>query len=90
MRRVRIRIFGRVQGVNFRYNTKKIAERLGVKGWVRNCEDGSVEAVFEGRKKAIEKLVNWCYRGPVLARVERVEVEEEEYKGEFRDFRIIY
>jgi len=46
MKRVRVRILGRVQGVFFRYNTRKIAERLGIKGWVRNCKDGSVEAVF--------------------------------------------
>ena len=46
MKRVRVRILGRVQGVFFRYNTRKIAERPGIKGWVRNCKDGNVEAVF--------------------------------------------
>ncbi|HDH91337.1 MAG TPA: acylphosphatase [Candidatus Aenigmarchaeota archaeon] len=90
MKRVRVKIFGRVQGVFFRYNTRKIAERLGVKGWIRNCEDGSVEAVFEGEDKAVDKIIKWCHKGPSLAKVEKVDVEEEIYRGEFKDFRIVY
>ncbi len=90
MKRARVKIFGRVQGVFFRYNTRKIAERLGVKGWIRNCEDGSVEAVFEGEDKAVDKIIKWCHKGPSLAKVEKVDVEEEIYRGEFKDFRIVY
>jgi len=90
MKRVKVKIFGKVQGVFFRYNTKKMAEMLGVKGWVRNCEDGSVEAVFEGEDEKVDELVRWCRKGPSLARVEKIEVKDEKFKGEFKDFRIIY
>ncbi len=90
MRRVRVKIYGRVQGVFFRANTKRLADEVGVKGWIRNCEDGTVEAVFEGEDKAVEKMIKWCHKGPPLARVEKVKVNEEKFKGEFKDFRIIY
>ena len=88
MKRVYVRIFGRVQGVFFRFNTKKLADKLGIKGWVRNREDGSVEAVFEGKDENVDKIVEWCKRGPTLAKVERIEVKEEKYEGEFKDFEI--
>ena len=88
--RAKVRVYGLVQGVFFRANTKKVADKLGLKGYVRNMPDGSVEAVFEGEKEAIEKAIEWCRRGPPLAVVERVDVVWEEYKGEFKDFRIRY
>ena len=62
--------------------------RLGLKGWVRNCPDGSVEAVAEGEKKKIAELVEWCRQGPPGARVHNVAVQWEDYKKEFPDFRI--
>ena len=77
-----MRIYGKVQGVWFRAHTKDIADKLGIKGWVRNVPDGSVEAVFEGDDESVEKIIEWCHRGPPLARVERVEVEYEEPRGE--------
>jgi len=77
-----VRIYGKVQGVWFRAHTKDIADKLGIKGWVRNVPDGSVEAVFEGDDESVEKIIEWCHRGPPLARVERVEVEYEEPRGE--------
>lgn len=89
MKRAHVKIYGRVQGVWFRAHTKEMAERLGIKGWVRNVPDGSVEAVFEGDDEAVEKIIEWCHHGPPLARVKKVEVSYEEPKGE-RDFRIIY
>ncbi len=88
--RKKVKVFGRVQGVFFRLNTKRLADKLGVKGWVRNCEDGTVEAVFEGEKEQVEKIVKWCHRGPVAARVDKVEVIDEEFKNEFKSFEIIY
>ena len=90
MVRARLRIYGRVQGVFFRANMRSVAERLGVKGWVRNVPDGSVEAVLEGPRDKVEEVIRWAYRGPPLARVDRVEVEWEEYRGEFDDFTIRY
>ncbi len=86
MRRVYVKIYGKVQGVGFRYSTSWVARKLGVKGWIRNCEDGSVEAVFEGEDDKIEKILEWCKKGPPLARVEKIEVKEEPYKGEFKNF----
>ena len=77
-----MRIYGKVQGVWFRAHTKDMADKLGIKGWVRNVPDGSVEAVFEGDDESVEKIIEWCHRGPPLARVEGVEVEYEEPRGE--------
>jgi acylphosphatase len=89
-RRVHVLIFGKVQGVSFRYHTYELAKKLGITGWVRNTSDGKVEAVFEGDGNKIEKILEFCKRGPSLARVEKVEVKEEKFKGEFKDFEIIY
>ena len=88
--RAHVFVSGRVQGVFFRQNTLKRAKNLGLFGWVRNTEDGRVEAVFEGDKEKIEKIIEWMKVGPLLAKVERVEVLWEDYKGEFEDFEIKY
>ncbi len=90
MVRVHLRIYGLVQGVFFRSTMKQVANRLGVTGWVRNLPDGSVEAVVEGPENKVREIIRWAYRGPPLARVEKVDVEWQEYRGEFRDFRIKY
>lgn len=86
--RVHLRIYGRVQGVFFRAFMKSVADGLGITGWVRNVEDGSVEVVAEGEEEKLQKLIAEARRGPPLAFVERVEVNWEEYKGEFSDFQI--
>lgn len=88
--RAYVRIYGIVQGVFFRSNTRRVAKSLGLRGYVRNMPDGSVEAVFEGEREAIEKAIEWCRRGPPLARVDRVEVKWLEYKGEYDDFTVRY
>jgi len=90
MVRAHLRIYGLVQGVFFRATMKEVADRLGVKGWVKNLPDGSVEAVVEGPRDKVEQLIRWAHRGPSAARVERVVVEWEPYRGEFRSFRIRY
>jgi acylphosphatase len=89
MKRVRARVFGRVQGVFFRDRTRQTARGLGVCGFVRNCEDGSVEVVAEGSAEAVESLVAFLRCGPPLARVSRVELEEEEFGAEFDHFRVV-
>lgn len=89
MRRTHLIIHGRVQGVFFRHNAKKIANKLGVSGWVRNTDD-SVEVVAEGKDGALDRLIEWCKKGPMGSRVDKVEIKEEKFKGEFRDFSIIY
>ena len=79
--RKRVVVHGDVQGVFFRDSTEKEAQRRGVAGWVRNREDGSVEAVFEGDEGSVDALVDFCRSGPSQASVERVDVEDEEPEG---------
>jgi acylphosphatase len=69
----RIRIEGRVQGVGYRDWLVREAERLGLAGWVRNREDGSVEAVLAGEEAAVQAALTACRRGPPLARVDRID-----------------
>ncbi len=80
--RLRLTIRGRVQGVWFREATRQEAERLGVRGWVRNCADGSVEAALEGEPSAVRELERWCHDGPPAARVTEVLAAEEPPAGE--------
>ncbi len=83
--RKRVHVHGRVQGVWFRGSTQQRARALGLAGWVRNCADGSVEAVFEGSAEAVAAAIAFCGDGPPAARVARVEVEDESVEG-LRDF----
>ncbi|MEM2226011.1 MAG: acylphosphatase [Candidatus Bathyarchaeia archaeon] len=87
--RAHVFVSGLVQGVFFRHETAKRAIRLGVKGWVRNLPDGRVEAIFEGERESVEKLLEFCRHGPPGAIVEDLEVRWEDYRGEFKDFRVI-
>lgn len=89
-KRVRVLIDGRVQGVCFRMETRRAAEERGVEGWVRNLPNGKVEAVFEGEDSKVQSMLQWCETGPPLARVNRVEVENETPTDEFEGFRISY
>jgi acylphosphatase len=86
MRRATLRIRGKVQGVFFRESTRVEATRLGLTGWVRNCQDGSVEAVAEGESAALEEFIRWCHRGPQAARVTDVVRSDAEPTGEFPSF----
>lgn len=88
--RAHIIVKGKVQGVFFRYNTMKVAQSLGIKGWVKNLMDGSVEIVCEGEDNKIEELVKWCWKGPPGAYVEDVDVKKEEYIGDLKSFEIKY
>jgi len=88
--RAHVYVSGRVQGVFFRSETQDEALRHGLTGWVRNLPDGRVEAVFEGEKDRVERLIEFCRRGPPGARITNVEVIWENYTGEFRGFRIRY
>lgn len=80
--RRRVVVHGRVQGVFFRDSCRSEAERAGVTGWVCNRDDGAVEAVLEGSPDAVKGLVDWMGSGPDHARVESVEVRDEEPVGE--------
>jgi acylphosphatase len=76
--RARVRVRGRVQGVFFRVEARDRARSLGLAGWVRNCADGSVEAVFQGEPERVQSMVDWCGRGPSGANVDSVDVSWEE------------
>ena len=88
--RARVYVSGMVQGVFFRSETRDEASRQGVTGWVRNLRDGRVEAVLEGEKDKVAELIEFCRRGPRGARVTKVVVSWEDYKGEFQDFKARY
>ena len=79
--RRRIRATGRVQGVFFRDSTRREADRRGVAGWVRNCGDGAVEAVFEGEPEAVDALVEFTRAGPGHAQVSSLDVASEQPEG---------
>jgi len=88
--RAHVFVSGNVQGVYFRQNTKQVATRHKVVGWVRNMPDGRVEAIFEGDEVAVNEVIKWCHIGPPKASVQDVEVKFEKYIGEFADFNINY
>lgn len=85
----RFKVYGVVQGVSFRYYAQKMADSLGISGWIRNSSDGSVEGFVEGEKEAVNLFLNWCNRGSPMAKVENVIVEEAEFCG-LRGFEIKY
>lgn len=88
VRRVRLRISGRVQGVFYRANARDRARRLGLDGWVRNCRDGTVEAVAAGPRDAVQRFIDWCHEGSPSARVQGVDVSEEEPDEQLSGFHV--
>jgi acylphosphatase len=88
--RAHVIVSGRVQGVFFRQNTKRQAQSQGVYGWVKNLDDGRLEAVFEGEESGVKALVEFCRHGPRGAVVVDITVEWESFKGEFQSFDIAY
>ena len=86
--RAHVFIAGRVQGVAFRWETQRVAEKHQVRGWVRNLPDSRVEAVFEGPRPQVNAVLDWCREGPSIARVDEVDIQWEDLKGEFEDFAI--
>jgi acylphosphatase len=85
--RRRVRIHGRVQGVFFRDTCRRRARGLEVSGWVRNTDDGGVEAVFEGEPDAVDQMVAWCRHGPSGAVVSGIDVASESPQGD-QGFRV--
>lgn len=88
--RAHVFIEGRVQGVFYRASTCNEAGLLNLNGWVRNCSDGRVEAVFEGDKSTVDRMISWCHVGPVGANVKAVKVEWEKTEGGFSGFSVKY
>lgn len=86
--RAHITVSGRVQGVFYRGYTQGVAISLGLTGWVRNLQDGRVEAVFEGSRDKIELVIAECRMGPPSASVTDIEVDWEQCRDEFKDFNV--
>jgi len=86
--RAEVVVRGRVQGVFFRASAQQEGLRLGLTGEVSNLPDGSVEAIVEGDKKAVDEFVAWCRRGPPSAEVEDVQVKLRPPRDEFRTFTV--
>ncbi len=90
MKRFHILVSGRVQGVFYRDFVRREAEKLGIKGYVKNLSDGNVEMVAEGEDKIIEKFLAICRKGPLMAFVKGTEIKEEPPTNEFDGFDIRY
>jgi acylphosphatase len=88
--RVHILISGIVQGVFFRSSIRRIAVEIGLFGWVRNLENGRVEAVLEGEEKKVEIMIDFCKKGPPGSDVVEAEINWEPYSGIFSNFSIYY
>ena len=84
-----IKVYGKVQGVSFRHYTNRKANELGLFGFVKNMNDGSVYIEAEGEEEKINELIKWCKHGPSMAKVERVVVGENKMLG-FKIFEIRY
>lgn len=90
MIKVILKISGKVQGVFFRALVREKATEFGVTGWTANESDGTVTVVAEGPENQVNELTDWCHGGPSNATVEKVEVQNAAYTGEFSDFSIRY
>lgn len=84
-----LKIFGRVQGVGFRYFTRQNAKDLGINGWVKNMRDGSVETVLAGAPDDVEEMMNRLNEGPISARVENIkELDSDAVNQNYNEFTV--
>ena len=89
-KRVVLKIHGDVQGVSFRYYTQEQAQELGLTGWVQNDPEGTVSIVAEGKEEDLKKLIDWIRKGPSLAKIDKVDIGWQNFKGELEGFEIKY
>ena len=87
---IRLFVRGKVQGVFFRQALKVMAIKNNVTGWVRNLDDGRVEALLDGDIDGVNTVVEWTHGGPANSRVDDVEIRNEGFKDEFTDFEVSY
>ncbi len=88
MKRLEASVYGQVQGVSFRVASRRIAQSLGLRGWVRNEMDGSVRVVAEGEEATLRKFLAYLHEGPPAARVVRVDAEWREATRAFSSFQV--
>ena len=89
-KRIYLFIRGKVQGVFFRQAIKVIAKKNNITGWVRNLDDGRVEALLEGDSESVNTVVAWSNIGPANARVDEVKIKTKKFKNEFLSFEVLY
>lgn len=89
MKELHVIVYGRVQGVFYRSSASEMARKLGLTGWVRNCLDGTVEAVAQGEEASLQQFLHWCHKGPDLAHVEKVEKMWSDVSEKFDSFAIL-
>lgn len=88
-KRVELKIYGRVQGVFYRDSARRRAIKLNIIGFVKNESDGTVFIAAEGEEGNLKKFIEWCYNGPILAKVNRIDVEWKQAIGGFKNFDIL-
>lgn len=86
--RINIVVAGRVQGVGFRFECRRLAIQLGLRGWVKNLDDGSVEIVAEGEPEAVKRMTDWARKGPFGAVVDACRAIPEPPTGEYESFEV--
>lgn len=89
-KRVELKIQGRVQGVFFRDSVRRQAKKLNLVGWAMNQEGGIVQVIAEGQEENLKQLIKWCYNGPILAKVDQIDIDWQEATGQFNQFEIKY
>ncbi len=87
---IKLNITGRVQGVFYRAETQKQADKLGIKGYVKNLANGSVEAVIEGEPSVVSQMIEWCRKGPAISKVNSVETQEISSNSSYSTFEVRY
>jgi len=90
LKTVHVWVTGSVQDVGFRYFTNRNAKELGIKGWIRNTEDGKVEAVFQGDENNIQRMIELCRHGPSSSHVKDIKIVESDENKIYDDFSIRY
>lgn len=87
---VSLKIYGRVQGVFFRDSVRESAEKLKLTGWVKNELDGTVKVLAQGEENSLKELIEWCYNGPELAQVDKIDIDWQKIKEDYQNFQVIY
>ncbi|MBU1177552.1 MAG: acylphosphatase [Patescibacteria group bacterium] len=85
-----LKIYGRVQMVMYRDSARRQAKKLDLVGWVMNKSDGTVELIAEGEEENLKQLIDWCYNGSMLAKVDKINIVWQEPAGQFKEFNIKY
>lgn len=88
MKHLDIKVYGKVQGVFYRVSSKKEAGKLGISGYAQNMSDGTVEIRVEGEDVKLEEFLKWCRKGPILAKVAKIEHKESDNLEEYSGFKI--